>query len=53
MARRLDEITKRFGCQWLMPAEGKEFRHHSFSWVTNHTVLRFVQAPVTRPTRDD
>jgi hypothetical protein len=39
--------------QWLMSDEGKEFRERWFGSVTNHTVLRYVDAPVTRPVTDD
>src|SRR5215470_20355580 len=30
--------------QWLMSEEGKEFRNRWFNSVTNHTVLRYVDA---------
>lgn len=39
--------------QWLSSEEGKEFRRQWFSSVTNHTVLRYVEAPVPRPLTDD
>jgi hypothetical protein len=39
--------------QWLMSEEGKEFRERWFGSVINHTVLRYVDAPVTRPVTDD
>lgn len=39
--------------QWLMSEEGREFRHKWFDNVTNHTVLRYVEAPVPRPVTDD
>jgi hypothetical protein len=93
---RLDEITKRFGCQerktwvfidgihgdyehgkaerrpkylneafwpdqkhadefrqWLMSEEGKSLRRQWFDSVTNHTVLRYVEATVPGPVTDD
>jgi hypothetical protein len=39
--------------QWLMSAEGAEFRQRWFSSVTNHTVLRYVEASFTGPVTDD
>ena len=39
--------------QWLMSAEGKEFRRQWFSSVTNHTVLRYVDAAPDQPVTDD
>jgi len=39
--------------QWLMSAEGAEFRQRWFSSVTNHTVLRYVEASFTSPVTDD
>jgi hypothetical protein len=39
--------------QWLMSAEGKAFRQEWFRSVTNHTVLRYVEAPVASPVTDD
>lgn len=39
--------------QWLMSAEGKGLRERWFGSVTNHTVLRYVEASVTSPVTDD
>lgn len=39
--------------QWLMSAEGKEFRRQWFGSVTNHTVLRYVMATAPKPVTDD
>ena len=39
--------------QWLMSAEGQGFRAEWFRSVTNHTVLRYVEAPVHPPSTDD
>ena len=39
--------------QWLMSAEGKEFRRQWFSSVINHTVLRYVDAAPDQPVTDD
>jgi hypothetical protein len=39
--------------QWLMSAEAKDFRRRWFSSVSNHTVLRYVEAAVTSPVTDD
>ena len=39
--------------QWLMSAEGKELRQRWFTSVINHTVLRYLDAPVGTPTTDD
>jgi hypothetical protein len=38
---------------WLMSEDGKEFRERWFGSVTNHTVLRYVDAPVAIPVTDD
>jgi len=38
---------------WLLSEEGKEFRRQWFGSVVNHTVLRYVEAPVPRPVTDD
>jgi hypothetical protein len=39
--------------QWLMSPEGTEFRRQWFRSVTNHTVLRYIEAPVGKPVTDD
>jgi hypothetical protein len=39
--------------QWLMSDEGKNLRQRWFSSVTNHTVLRYVEASVPSPVTDD
>jgi hypothetical protein len=39
--------------QWLMSADGKQFRQQWFGSVANHTVLRYVEAPVPKPVTDD
>jgi hypothetical protein len=39
--------------QWLMSPEGKALREEWFSSVRNHTVLRYVEAPVSGPATDD
>ena len=39
--------------QWLMSAEGKEFRKQWFGSVVNHTVLRYVAAAPDKPVTDD
>ena len=39
--------------KWLMSEEGKDLRRQWFSSVTNHTVLRYVEAPVAIPVTDD
>lgn len=38
---------------WLMSDEGKDLRREWFGSVVNHTVLRYVQAPVHGPPTDD
>jgi hypothetical protein len=39
--------------QWLMSEEGKSLREKWFTSVTNHTVLRYVDATPSRPVTDD
>jgi len=39
--------------QWLMSEEGRDFRRQWFSSVTNHSVLRYVEATVGNPVTDD
>ena len=39
--------------QWLMSPEGADFRKRWFTSVTNHTVLRYVEASFTSPVTDD
>ena len=39
--------------QWLMSAEGEEFRRRWFASVTNHTVLRYVEGALPHPATDD
>lgn len=39
--------------KWLLSDEGKEFRQQWFTSVTNHTVLRYVEAHPRAPTTDD
>lgn len=38
---------------WLLSEAGKEFRREWFGSVVNHTVLRYVEAPVAKPVTDD
>lgn len=39
--------------QWLLSAEGEEFRLRWFSSVVNHTVLRYVEGEEPWPLTDD
>ena len=39
--------------QWLMSPAGADFRKRWFTSVTNHTVLRYVEASFTSPVTDD
>ena len=39
--------------QWLMSEEGKSLRDPWFASVTNHTVLRYVEAAVPSPVTDE
>jgi hypothetical protein len=39
--------------QWLMSADGLDFRREWFGSVVNHTVLRYVELPHQGPPTDD
>lgn len=39
--------------QWLLSEEGKDLRQRWFRSVTNHTVLRYVEAVAPQPVTDD
>lgn len=39
--------------QWLLSDEGREFRTRWFTSVTNHVVLRYLDASAPHPVTDD